>query len=64
MPKKTEIYTVHDRISDTYHNYRHLTGVALHEQIPYDTLVNKFTRDKLKRHVTPDAKVIVKADLT
>ena len=57
------MYIVHDRLSDTYHAYKHLSKVARYEKLSYNTLVNKFQREKLDRHVTKDAKVITKTNL-
>jgi len=57
------MYIVHDRLTDTYHGYKHLTGVAKHEGLSINTLGNKFTREKKRTYTTPDAKVITKTEL-
>jgi hypothetical protein len=57
------MYIVHDRLFDTYRGYKHLTDLAKREKISINTLRNKFTRERLRRHVTSTAKVIVKTDL-
>lgn len=57
------MYIVHDRMIDDYKAYSNLSKLARQEGIPYDTLMNHFTRHKRDRYTVPDARLVVKTEL-
>lgn len=57
------MYIYHDRLKDNYKAFTTLTALSNAVGIPYDTLMNHFSRDKLKRYTTKKAEVIVKTPL-
>ena len=57
------MYIYHDRLTDTYKAFSTLKALSNTTKIPYNTLVNKFSRDQLDRYTTKEAEVITKTKL-
>ena len=64
MKKQHKMYIVHDLLTDRYKIYKHLTKLSEKEKISRNTLNNKFTREKLNRYTTKDARIIIRLDPT
>lgn len=57
------MYILHDRLIDKYTAFSTLQALSDKSGIPYNTLINHFSRLKKDRYVTRDAEVVIRTDL-